>query len=454
MSTTQVKPRRIARITRMGVAAMVALTFAFIPVGGAGLGLLGVHPTASADERSDAEANRSDAQRRQAELTSSLEGVSKELGQAYLDLQNATTSLTAAETELSNAEATLAQKEREQKTASDRLDVAKAEQQTLNTQSAAADKNVSENQTAIADLVVATYQGDNSLSSWNFVLSSESIEDLTARASSIEIAAGVEQDVLTQAETERSKTANRKARQDAVATRVSTLKTEADAAKKAASDAKDTARSKRDEVATLKTTKETAVSTFEEQKKTLESQQAQAKQDESNANATIARLEEENRKAIERQTGGSSGGGTGGGGSAAGSLGDGAISHPITGPLIVTSPFGMRLHPILGYYRLHDGVDLAAGTGVPQYAAVSGSVTTSWDDSCGNAVFINGVVNGSSVILKYCHLSAWSVSDGQYVSQGSQIGLTGSTGGVTGPHVHFSVRINGSFVDPMSLPGF
>ncbi|SPT53816.1 Glycyl-glycine endopeptidase ALE-1 precursor [Actinomyces bovis] len=439
----------------MGLAAVAVITFALIPVGGGELGLLGVHLTAAADERSDAEANRSDAQRRQAELTSSLEGVSKELGQAYLDLQNATTSLQTAETELSKAETTLAQKEREQKTASDRLDVAKAEQQTLNSQSDAANQHLSENQTAIADLVVATYQGDNSLNSWSFVLSSESVGDLTTRAASIEIAAGVEQDVLTQAENERSKTANRKARQDAVATRVTTLKTEADAAKKAASEAKDTAKTKRDEVATLKATKQSAVNTFEEQKKTLESQQTKAKQDEANANATIARLEEENRKAIQQQGGGSSGGGSGGGGgNAANNLGGGSIAHPISGPLIVTSPFGMRLHPILGYYRLHDGVDLAAGTGVPQYAAISGSVTTSWDDSCGNAVFINGVVDGNSVILKYCHLSAFSVSAGQQVSQGAQIGLTGSTGGVTGPHVHFSVRINGSFVDPMSLPGF
>lgn len=453
MSTTKVRRVHASGAGRCLLAAAAALVLAVPSLGGAGLDPLGLRPAAAADERSDAEANRSDAQRRQQELTSSLEGVSKELGQAYLDLQSATTSLTQAETELGDAETTLAQKEREQKTASDRLDVAKAEQDTINTQNAEADKNVSENQTAIAELVVATYQGDNSLSSWSFVLSSETVEDLSTRASSVEIAAGVEENVLTEAENERSRTANRKARQDAVASRVTTLKNEADTAQKAAAAAKTTAQSKRDEVAALKTTKQTAVDSFEEQKKTLEAQQAQAKQDEAAANAVIAELEEQNRQALAQQGGAGSGSG-GGGGAGAGSLGGGAISHPITGPLIVNSPFGYRVHPITGEYTLHDGVDLAAGMGVPQYAAISGTVRTGYNGSCGNYVFISGIAGGDSVVVGYCHLSSQSVSSGQYVSQGEQIGLTGMTGGVTGPHVHFSVRINGRYVDPMSLPGF
>lgn len=452
MSTTKVRRVRAARAGRCALVVTAALALAVPSLGGAALEPLGLRLTAAADERSDAEANRSDAQRRQQELTSSLEGVSKELGQAYLDLQDATTSLTQAETELSDAETTLAQKEREQKTASDRLDVAKAEQDNINTQNAEADKNVSENQTAIAELVVATYQGDNSLSSWSFVLSSENVDDLTTRASSVEIAAGVEENVLTEAENERSRTANRKARQDAVAERVTTLKNEADAAQKAAADAKATAQTKRDEVAALKETKQSAVNSFEEQKKTLEAQQAQAKQDEAAANAVIAELEEQNRRALAQQ-GGSSGGG-GGGAAAAGSLGGGAIGHPIAGPLIVNSPFGYRVHPISGTYTLHDGVDLAAGVGVPQYAAISGTVRTGYNGSCGNYVFISGIAGGNSVVVGYCHLSGHSVYSGQSVSQGDQIGLTGMTGGVTGPHVHFSVRINGDYVDPMSLPGF
>ncbi len=445
----------------MGV---LALALALAPLGVVDHAFPGLRAPAVADERSDAESDREAAQQRQAELTSSLEGVSAELGQAYLDLQTAEASLTQAETDLAAAESTLAQKEREQKTAANRLEVAQAEQTTLAEQSAEANKSVDENTAAVAEIVVSTYQGDNSVTSLDYVLSSESLDDLSSRASSVEIAAGVQENVLTASEAERTRTANRKARQDAVAERVTTLKTEADNAQKEAASAKAAAKTKRDEVATLKESKQSAVDTYEEQKKTLEAEQAKAKEDEAAANALISRLEEENRKRLaEQQAAGSGGGqgssggqgsGGGGGGGSGGNLGGGAIAHPISGPLIVTSPFGWRLHPILGYYRLHDGVDLAAGTGVPQYAAISGSVTTGYDGSCGNYVFINGIADGNSVIVGYCHLSAQTVSSGQSVSQGQQIGVTGMTGGVTGPHVHFSVRINGSYVDPMSLPGF
>jgi len=403
---------------------------------------------AQADERQDAVDDQAAAQRKQAELAASLEGVSAELGQAYIELQNAEASLATAQSELDDAETVLAQKDREQQTAANRLAVAESEMAALQEESEQTQTTVEENTSSVADLVVATYQGDSAVTSWTYVLSSDSVEQLTDRASTMEIATGVQESVLSAAEEERAQAANREARQDATTERVGTLKAEADAAKEAAQTARDAAQTKRDEVATLKSEKETAAANLEKQKSGLEAQQAQAAADEEAAAAKIAELDAANQAAA-GYTGSSSGA------SASSSLGSGAIGHPIAGPLIVASPFGYRIHPITGQSRLHAGVDLVASSGTPQYAGVAGTVTHNINSSCGNGVFINGgVINGQSVVLAYCHLSAISVPNGATVTRGQTIGLTGMTGGATGPHVHFEVIINGTEIDPMTLPGF
>lgn len=400
-----------------------------------------------ADERSDAEDQQFSAQQKEQELTASLEGVSSELGQAYLDLQKAKQSLSTAEDALSEAESTLATKEREQQTASDQLDVAQADLDELTKDAESTKKTADETESSVGELVVSTHQGDNSLTSWSYVLSSDDVEELTDRADTMEIASGVQESALQVAETERAQAANRKARQDATTERVATLKEKADEAEKAAQEAKDDAQTKRDEVASLKKEKEEAAKTLENQKGDLEEQLKQASADEAAAAAKIAEIDARNQ-ASSAYTGTS-------GSVDASSLGSGAIGHPITGTLTVASPYGYRIHPITGVRRLHAGVDLVAAEGQPQYAAVSGTVTYNQNSSCGSGLFIDGgVINGQSVVLAYCHLSAYSVADGATVSKGDQIGLTGHTGGATGPHCHFEVHINGQTIDPMTLPGF
>ncbi len=407
--------------------------------------LLGLLPlgvsTASADDRSDAESDQAAAQQKQAELTASLEGVNAELGQAYIDLQNAQTALDTAQTELDGAQTVLATKEREQQQAADRLAVAEADKATLDQEAESSAATVSENSGAVAQIVVSTYQGDNSLTTLTYVLSSTSVDDLAERASAMEIASGVQESVLTAAEEERAQDANRKSRQDALTTRVSTLKQEADDAEADAQKARDAAADKRDEVATLAADKQTAVDGYQNQKQNLESDLAQAEADEQTANQKLAEINASNPAPT-------------GSGSAADITGA-SIAHPVTGPLVVTSSYGYRYHPILGYQKLHAGVDLLASCGTPQYAAVSGTVTYNQNSSCGNGMFINGgIIDGNSTVVAYCHMSSYSVSSGQTVSQGQQIGLTGMTGGATGCHVHFEVMLNGATIDPMSLSNF
>ena len=120
----------------------------------------------------------------------------------------------------------------------------------------------------------------------------------------------------------------------------------------------------------------------------------------------------------------------------------------------VSSPFDpYRLHPILGYVRPHNGVDLAANMGTPVYATRSGTVTVAdyeWDGA-GNYVYINHGDGYSSV---YMHMDYYIVSVGEYVSAGEVIGYVGTTGLSEGPHLHFGIAYNGAYVNPANYIGF
>ena len=120
---------------------------------------------------------------------------------------------------------------------------------------------------------------------------------------------------------------------------------------------------------------------------------------------------------------------------------------PVSGKL--TSPFGMRVHPVLGYARMHNGIDLAAAQGTPIYATRAGKVTrTSYQaGGAGNYVSINHLDGFSSI---YMHMTHYVVSQGQNVSQGQLIGYVGSTGISTGPHLHFGISYAGTYVNPLA----
>jgi len=114
------------------------------------------------------------------------------------------------------------------------------------------------------------------------------------------------------------------------------------------------------------------------------------------------------------------------------------------------SPFGYRKHPILGYVRMHAGVDLSAETGAPVYAAGDGIVLRADASSrgYGNHIQIN---HGYGYETVYAHLSKMMVNPGQFVKRGDLIGLVGSTGLSTSPHLHYEVHINDEPVDPVNF---
>jgi len=124
----------------------------------------------------------------------------------------------------------------------------------------------------------------------------------------------------------------------------------------------------------------------------------------------------------------------------------GSLLKPVNGR--VGSGFGMRMHPILGYRRMHSGVDIGASYGSTIRAADTGLVVyAGWRGGYGKCVIID---HGSGVATLYAHMSSISVSAGQVVKRGGTIGAVGSTGLSTGPHLHFEVRRNGCPVNPLS----
>ena len=118
----------------------------------------------------------------------------------------------------------------------------------------------------------------------------------------------------------------------------------------------------------------------------------------------------------------------------------------------ISSPFGMRVHPIFKSKTFHSGVDIAGPNGGGIMASNSGKVIyTGWYGGYGKVVIIDhGLVNGNPTTTLYAHMSTIKVSNGQNVSKGQIIGLEGTTGYSTGPHCHFEVRINGKPTNPMN----
>jgi murein DD-endopeptidase MepM/ murein hydrolase activator NlpD len=126
-------------------------------------------------------------------------------------------------------------------------------------------------------------------------------------------------------------------------------------------------------------------------------------------------------------------------GSHGGGVSASGLIWPVNGPVV--SPFGTR------WGKMHEGIDIAAGTGTPIAAAAGGTVVyAGWEEGYGNFVVID---HGDGLATAYGHQSRIAVSNGATVGQGQTIGYVGCTGHCFGPHLHFEVRVNGAPQDPL-----
>jgi murein DD-endopeptidase MepM/ murein hydrolase activator NlpD len=125
------------------------------------------------------------------------------------------------------------------------------------------------------------------------------------------------------------------------------------------------------------------------------------------------------------------------------------VRTPVTGETDLTSPFGIRIHPILKRIAMHAGIDLRGDLGEPVRATATGKVTIAGRQrGYGNVVEIS---HGNGLTTRFGHLSEISVKIGQVVRIGEIVGKIGSTGLSTGPHLHYETRINGKAVDPQKF---
>lgn len=129
----------------------------------------------------------------------------------------------------------------------------------------------------------------------------------------------------------------------------------------------------------------------------------------------------------------------------------GGLIWPCPSSKRITSTFGNRKSPTKGGSTYHQGIDIGAPVGTTVIAAAAGEVVISkYSYSAGNYIMID---HGSGIFTVYMHLSVRGVEVGKEVSQGQKIGEVGSTGYSTGPHLHFGVRKNGSYVNPLTFVG-
>lgn len=134
-------------------------------------------------------------------------------------------------------------------------------------------------------------------------------------------------------------------------------------------------------------------------------------------------------------------------------VGTGRLIWPLPGYSYGDADYGPRLHPILGYWRPHNGEDIAAPTGTPILAADGGTVLISSYNAGGYGNYVS-ISHGNGYVTLYGHMNSRAVAAGDTVTQGQIIGYVGSTGLSSGAHLHFEVRVNGSYTDPKSYFSF
>ncbi|PYG00539.1 Murein DD-endopeptidase MepM and murein hydrolase activator NlpD, contain LysM domain [Georgenia satyanarayanai] len=431
---------------------------------------------------------REELAREREALESRLEGTNADLATAYLALEDANARLPLAEAALAEAEDALAAAEREEQAVSDRLTLAESELGDLGEQLAEGDAQIESTRSSIGELARSTYRGGASLSGLSVVLNADSSEEFIRQTAIVDTAVRTQTKVITDLETITAVNRNRELRQQAVRDRIDQLHEQAEQAVAAADEARAAADAHRREIVEIQAQQTALAAELEELRGRLNEDLAQKEADddrlagiiagiEADRAGTVAEREAERReqerrererrereRAAARSNSGSSGGGQsssggGGGGSSSGGSSSGSMVPPVPNPLYVTSPYGMRMHPLAGYEWFHAGVDIRSSCGNPQVAAASGTVKATipapGNASHGNQVIIDhGTMNGSGYITVTNHLSRFNVRVGQWVDQGDVIGYTGMTGNVTGCHVHFEVWKNGSTINPMNLPGW
>ncbi|PZF81116.1 M23 family metallopeptidase [Jiangella anatolica] len=423
----------------------------------------------------------SDAERRLKETQSSLARAQDELAESTQALADATAAYQAATAQLPGAEATLATAQQGLAAAEHELEVARGEVAAARAADEAAAQRLAEAEQKVADQVAkiddVTERIDGKrasisqvavqaytrgvgadLASLTILMQAESMDELAASAAASTSVLTAENSIMSDLKDDRAELANERviledleaaaegARQLAAETLQTTEQREqqAEQARASAQAAADAAAQAKAQVDQLVAARDGAVSAAHAAQAEDQAQTAQWSAERDQIEAEIAEIQrrQAEQEAAEQEQAEQDSGGSGGGGSV-------TLAFPTANPY-VTSPYGMRVHPVTGVYKLHDGTDFRAYCGTPIRAAAAGTVEWAYyRGAYGNQV----AVASRSMVTTYSHLSRFAVGDGERVSQGEVIGYSGTTGSSTACHLHFMLYVNGERVNPMNYLG-
>jgi murein DD-endopeptidase MepM/ murein hydrolase activator NlpD len=406
---------------------------------------------AAGTSRDDVEDRRGDVREELDESQASLDHISAELADAVgrLDELEGRLPEARAAVDAARSEADAA-RERDAEIAG-RLDVARAALEATAAELAARQAEAEDTQRRATSVVREAYRGSD-LNDLAILVEAADPEEYADMLLLAETAKRAQDRTMARVQVQQAEIRSTEARQQAQEEELEGLKAEAEAAVEQTRQAEEAAREAQASLEALVAEQEETVAAVEAAKAAEEDRLAELTAESEAIERRLAEIAEQERAAAavaaeeaaaeqrRRQAEGGADPGAPSGG--------GVLSMPVNGRL--TSPFGYRIHPVLGYRKLHNGQDFGAPCGTPVYAAADGTVVeTGWAGGYGNRVVIaHGSVNGVSLATTYNHLSSFAGASGS-VSRGQVVGYVGTTGMSTGCHLHFETRESGTPVDPV-----
>ena len=434
MTTTAIRgARRLFGLVALVLAAALCLS-TFAPAS-----------PASADDLDDrrraAERKKKQNEEELEKLSHELEEIGEELAEAVLALRRVEQQLPDAQAALQVAQDAYAKARREVKVLEDRLEVQEDTETQLVDRIAADEQRSLETRANVGALARQALKGDLSTSSLAIMLEASSAQEFVQEYGLVTTALRSQTALLDELAQADAANRNAKVRLEAVRERIAELRADAIVKRDEANERRKEAEAHEAQVRDLIAEQRARTAFIESRKEEMEAKEAQLKKDRESLESDLKKIIEEQKKRDAKRRKADK----------PGPVGSGLFQNPSSySPMYITSHYGWRLHPVLGYRRLHAGIDLRAYCGMSILAGRSGTVLWArYRSGYGNQVMVDhGYVNGNSVMSSYNHLQGFTVSSGSKVRGGDVVGYSGSTGTSTACHLHFEVYINGNTVDP------
>ncbi|MGY4645703.1 peptidoglycan DD-metalloendopeptidase family protein [Cellulomonas sp. URHB0016] len=398
------------------------------------------------DKRRAAEQKQAANAQAREDAEEAMEGLDANLQAVVAALQAVQAQIPAAQAALDAANAALEKAQREAAIIAARLQDATEQEASITTTIDQDAQKAADLRAAIGQMAREAYRSGGEVSGVGIVLDAQSTEDFVQRYGLMSTALRTQAQVLDELKATEAKNRNAQARLVAVRDRVAELKVAADQKVVEADAARAAAAAARKTLDDLLAQQVAAQANLEAQKAALAAQLAAI-------DAEAARVQAELEAAIAEQRARDAAAGKA---QTPGPLPGALFGNPTaTDPIVVTSEYGQRFHPILHYWRLHAGIDLRDHCGQPVYAGRAGTVQWARPRTgFGNQVMVDhGFVNGNALSTSYNHLTSFAVGAGQRVGAGQLVGYAGNTGTSAACHLHFEVYVNGSTVNPRPLLG-